>query len=602
MGIYLLKFSLCLLVFMLFYKFFLEKESIHHIKRIYLISVLFISIGIPMVTINQYVEVSAESVQMLTAGTEVEPLAATIINWKMLLIGIYSIGVLVCLVKFFINLFIINKRIRTNTKLRKGNIIQVLLAKSIAPHTFFNYIFFNKFKFEANLIPKEVIWHEQAHAKQKHSLDVLFIELVQVIFWFHPLIALLKKDIKLNHEFLADQAVLRHNSDPVSYQNTLLAFSTYESQSTLVNAINYSLIKKRFTVMKKQTSKTVVWVRSLLLLPLLAILLFSFASRSVIEIEPTDQEVIYETMVQKEASKEEVAEYNTLAKKYINMSKKGMKIEKQDMERLKFLYHKMSDSQRENAESFPVIPAPPAPEAIIAKKPDLPPPPPPLEDGASIEARKKYEEAVKLNKENPKKSEQQAYQAIKLNELKQKKDKAAAVVADEARMKRLKERAVLADAKNARAAELSKSKGTLKEERLKYAKERKAMFKSRKAERAEFKKRHTTDRKAELADARTARRVALKQVSNERRSKLRAERAVLAETRKLRSTESNTAHVKRMTEMNAIFYFEGKKISSAKAVELTEKTPDLHIQTRKGHNKTPEVYLSTKPIVIKEND
>jgi hypothetical protein len=132
-----------------------------------------------------------------------------------------------------------------------------------------------------------VLLHEQAHAYEKHSLDLLFIELMQIVFWFNPFIYLIKHSIKLNHEFLADRAVLNNGIETYYYQNILLAFSSNAGPPQLANSINYSSIKKRFTVMKTQTSKRAIWLRSIFLLPLLAILIYGFSTKEIIEIEST---------------------------------------------------------------------------------------------------------------------------------------------------------------------------------------------------------------------------------------------------------------------------------------------------------------------------
>ena len=120
-----------------------------------------------------------------------------------------------------------------------------------------------------------------------HSLDILLVELLQIVFWFHPLVYVLKHHIKLNHEFLADQAVLNYGADAKTYQNLLLQFSS-GTQHQLSSAINYSSIKKRFKVMKTQTSKTRIWLSALLLLPIIAILFYSFAEREYKEKDNTD--------------------------------------------------------------------------------------------------------------------------------------------------------------------------------------------------------------------------------------------------------------------------------------------------------------------------
>ena len=127
--------------------------------------------------------------------------------------------------------------------------------------------------------------HEETHAKQKHSLDILFIEFMQILFWFNPIIYLIKNAIKLNHEFLADQAVINKGIQPSKYQHILLAFSSNATEPQLANAINYSSIKKRFTVMKTKTSKQTFWLRSFILLPLLAFLIYSFSDKVTVEKE-----------------------------------------------------------------------------------------------------------------------------------------------------------------------------------------------------------------------------------------------------------------------------------------------------------------------------
>ena len=267
------------------------------------------------------------------------------------------------------------------------------MGQPIPPHTFFSYIFLNKRQYEDRTIPKEVLLHEETHAKQKHSLDVLLIELAQVVLWFNPLIYLLKNSIKLNHEFLADQAVVHSSEDHTQYQNTLLSYLSHDSfetyQSTgIANAINYSSIKKRFTIMKTKTSKTSFILRSLLVLPLTVLLLSGFTQTRQIEIDQTSDQIMvqeentsqsdlstYNELAinnqQQSATREEMKEYNALAKKYNNMDPEHMTIKKSEVMRLKVIYGKMSEKQRADAEPFPNFPPPPpAPDAT---KPPMPP-------------------------------------------------------------------------------------------------------------------------------------------------------------------------------------------------------------------------------------
>lgn len=294
MLIYLLKSSACLAIFMIFYKLILEKTSIHTFKRFYLLSALILAFTIPSVTFIEYIEPIVLNTEVFTTSSfeiiETHPAEAPIDYSSIILWSVYSLGVFIFLLKFCINLTRIISRIRNNQKYKSESFINVLVKNLRIPHTFFNYIFLNKDKYENSEIPKEVILHEQTHAKQKHSLDVLILEIYQIIFWFNPLIYLLKRDVKLNHEFLADRAVLHNGIQPSTYQQLLLAFSSSACEPQLANAINYSSIKKRFTVMKTKTSKASIWLRSLLVLPLIALTLYSFSNKIEIEKEELIQE------------------------------------------------------------------------------------------------------------------------------------------------------------------------------------------------------------------------------------------------------------------------------------------------------------------------
>ena len=346
---YLLKSGGCLLVLYLFYAVFLEKENMHVYKRIYLLLSVVISFLMPFVTFTNYV-VAAEQIQPIIVEnivpmTPIVEEVEQVSYWPILLWCIYGLGVLLFGFKFIKNSISIIDKIKNNLKEKKGATTSVLLKENVVPHTFFSFIFFNKEQYVTNQIPKEVILHEETHARQKHSVDVLFLEVLQVLFWFNPIIYLLKKSVKLNHEFLADHAVLNHGTNTKLYQKTLLAYSSNTSQLPLANAINYSSIKKRLTVMKTHTSKKKIWLRSFILLPVLALLLFSFST----------------TIQQKKATPKQITEYNTLAKKYNKKSINNKEIKYVEIQRMTTLYNLMSTEQKSQAEKFPNIPPPPPP-------------------------------------------------------------------------------------------------------------------------------------------------------------------------------------------------------------------------------------------------
>jgi len=287
MELYIIKSAACLSIFFAFYKLVLENSSLHTSKRIYLIGALLVSFIIPFITFTSYVEMEPMTTAVFTSSSINSDIASEIVVEKtnyipFILWTVYGLGILFFGFKFSRNLFHILSKIKNNPSIKRAAFYDVLTSEQTAPHTFFNRLFFNRKSYEAKEFPQEVFWHEEAHAKQKHSADLLLIELLQVVFWFNPLCYLFKGAIKLNHEFLADREVLHKTEDTAQYQHILLSFSTPDHLRgqgliSFANSINYSSIKKRFTVMKTHTSKRAGLLKGLLILPLLAILIYGFS-------------------------------------------------------------------------------------------------------------------------------------------------------------------------------------------------------------------------------------------------------------------------------------------------------------------------------------
>ena len=352
---YILKSATILATLLLFYKLLLEKEDMHTFKRFYLILAVIASIGIPLITITTYIEPASQNFDPALLQSSEEISIAEGLSFMdylpFILRTIYALGVTFYSIKFIRNLRDLLVKIRINPKVKKEGFTRILLQEEIDPHTFLNYIFLNKKKYEQKQIPKEVIIHEEANANQRHSLDILLVEFLQIIFWINPLIILLKDFIKLNHEFLADREVLKKGIQKTEYQTTLLSFSSGHLHSDFVNPINYSSIKKRFIVMKTQTSKKTIWTKGLLLLPLMGLLIYSCSTRE--EEEKTNSNPVFNMESAEKATPEMVSEYNQIAKSY--NSQDGKPVEVTDYNKMRDIYNLMFPEQKKNAEIFPKV-------------------------------------------------------------------------------------------------------------------------------------------------------------------------------------------------------------------------------------------------------
>lgn len=271
---YLLKSVLCLLLLLLFYRLFLQQEVLHRFNRFYLLAAVLGSFLIPLITFEVKNEISptplsefvfpaeVPSMDLPTAltSTETSPIASSPnaeIPWAWIVWTFYLSGVLVFLIRFLRNIRIIRDQIRQNIQVIYKEETLVLLDRETSPFSFLSYIFYSRSNYEKDGIPEAVFLHEQCHVREKHSWDILLLELLLIPFWFHPGLYFARQAIRLNHEFIADQQVI--SKLPVrDYQNLLLAVLTYQPVG-FGSSLNFSLTKKRFTMMKKTTSNTKKW-------------------------------------------------------------------------------------------------------------------------------------------------------------------------------------------------------------------------------------------------------------------------------------------------------------------------------------------------------
>jgi len=287
---FLINSSVCLFSLWLVYKLLLENVSWHYFKRFYLLGSLVISAVIPFLVVRTVTIPLPQTTPLVFPELEVmETTTATTgfeFDWSSVLLLVYVIGVLIMAFRFIKNLYAL--RIKSTDEIRGYEAYTLVLRKLIeVPHSFLTRIYASITDFKSGAIPDSVLQHEKAHLDQKHSLDILAIEVLLILMWFNPLLYLIKYSIKLNHEFLADQAVLANGVDTKTYQETLLAYSSSSQNRALANTFNFPIIKKRFTLMKTRTSNTSLVFRSLALIPVIALLVISCGKEETefIEIE-----------------------------------------------------------------------------------------------------------------------------------------------------------------------------------------------------------------------------------------------------------------------------------------------------------------------------
>lgn len=279
MVAYVIKFILCSGFLYSFYKLFLERESMYKINRFYLLFSLVFSLTAPLYKIDLPISanetnISPELLTFLMQNPEFLQQQEGI-NFGDILNVIYILFAVLFLARFSYNLYNLLFKIKTEEKIKDHEITYVLDLQSSQPYSFWNYIFIPKKQLEN--LHQNLIDHEKAHCIQKHSFDILWIEIFQILFWFNPFIYFYKKSIKLNHEFLADEYVLKRNSDLKTYQHQILDCIATQNPSMMASNFNFILTKKRLLMMTKNTSNRKAKILSFASLPFIlsAFVLFS---------------------------------------------------------------------------------------------------------------------------------------------------------------------------------------------------------------------------------------------------------------------------------------------------------------------------------------
>lgn len=299
---FLLKSAISLIVFLGFYYLILEREKIHKFNRFYLLISVLISLIIPFVTFEfiefvetapviQYDEpINIEKAEVvLNQNPTIEKVITAQESIDYLPYVFWSIYVsisLIFLFRFSKNYFKLIVKSKINPSVKYKNASLILLEEKTLPHTFLNFIFVNSEDFKNKNIEDELFAHEMVHVNQKHTLDILFIEFLKALFWFHPLFYLYKKAIQLNHEFLADEEIVNTYNNVPYYQNLLLHKSNGNTTIYLASNLNYLITKKRLLMMTKNTSKKLALLKKVAALPILAGLIYFFCIEIIAQEKP----------------------------------------------------------------------------------------------------------------------------------------------------------------------------------------------------------------------------------------------------------------------------------------------------------------------------
>ena len=297
--IYVLKTTVCLAVFYLFFKAFLSNDTLFRFNRkillfgtivCFILPVIKIPISEPSVVQVPFLlleeSLSTEEIKSITTKSiygdisvifnSIEKEAASHKNFVICLLALFVTGLAISVISlgksFFSMSILFSHSERTDYKGCK----LILTKRNISPFSWRNYIAISTYDFENN--PDEIITHEMAHIKHNHSIDIILFELFTLLQWFNPVIRLLKKELKCIHEYQADSSVLESGINATRYQLLLVEKVANDNCLALANMFSHSKIKRRINMMLKEKSKNRAKWKIVILVPFLCFVMFMFAN------------------------------------------------------------------------------------------------------------------------------------------------------------------------------------------------------------------------------------------------------------------------------------------------------------------------------------
>jgi beta-lactamase regulating signal transducer with metallopeptidase domain len=190
----------------------------------------------------------------------------------------YIIGLAYRLFGFAQNLDMIFKFIKQNPKEKENNYWIIRLKNEMPAFSFFNYIFINdNYKNLAKTDLQVIKNHEIVHVKQNHTLDILFFELVSIVFWFNPAMKYLRKSLQEVHEYIVDEKIAGHGEQKKAYAQLLLNLASEAKTFNLVASFTGEHIKRRILMVAKPKTSARYKLLFSVLVPLTAIILLSFS-------------------------------------------------------------------------------------------------------------------------------------------------------------------------------------------------------------------------------------------------------------------------------------------------------------------------------------
>lgn len=296
--LYIIQSGCCLVLFYLGYKALLSRETFFAFNRKVLLAGIVLSLLLPFVKFKSgepsIIQKPFAQLELILENDmpvftpvqgELPALAEEIKADKeafpigTVLCILYFSGVFVVAVQSVFSFSSLTSFLKKGKKIREKDHVLVLMNKAVIPFNWGRYVVMSEAEYGTS--PDGIIEHELAHLRKGHSIDLAFMEIILLLYWFNPVVWLLKDELKNIHEFEADSEVLNSGIDATKYQLLLVKKAVDSRSYPFVNSFNQSKLKKRITMMYKDRSNKQARWKLVLFVPMAAFAMYAFARPEV---------------------------------------------------------------------------------------------------------------------------------------------------------------------------------------------------------------------------------------------------------------------------------------------------------------------------------
>ena len=290
---YIIKSFSILVILFVYYQLFLKRQTFFNLNRIYLLATLLIAICVPFIHITLNDQESPDTIYYVANILEEVYIQGTESGSKELLTDnlplFYILGVVFFSSRYILTLIRLRQLIRNSPQKCVNGIHLIHTGKEYPTFSFFNYLFINNHALNKES-RRKILEHEKIHIRQLHSLDLLITEIICITNWFNPMVWLYKNAISQNHEYIADQQVIRRFQTGSYLQ--LLVSQAFKGAFSFTNCFSCSNLQKRMIMMTKQQSKKYRIINYIPALLIAGILFINFTCKATLIPVINEQQVL----------------------------------------------------------------------------------------------------------------------------------------------------------------------------------------------------------------------------------------------------------------------------------------------------------------------